>query len=261
MREKPAMETNSSIERAVCAAFRVSQLPAIPTQDWGIDAASAMLPLGPGALACAMVAQLDARTQSLRVISTGIAQDNQREDPPAGALFLQDKFERLGKLGFDLPPETSTRGLVAPLAIAGASAWIVFTLASVALALDGADGWLARRNGRASDFGARFDVEVDSAFALVLSLHALDRVGPAVLVLGLARYAFVFAAVLFPWLKRPLPDRFGRKAVCVLQLATLIVLQLPLLPGPAAAGLVAVASLALALSFGRDVVHLWRNRS
>src|SRR6056297_2121407 len=152
-------------------------------------------------------------------------------------------------------------GLVAPLAIAGASAWIVFTLASVALALDGADGWLARRNGRASDFGARFDVEVDSAFALVLSLHALDRVGPAVLVLGLARYAFVFAAVPFPWLKRPLPDRFGRKAVCVLQLSTLIVLQLPLLPGPAAAGLVAVASLALALSFGRDVVHLWRNRS
>lgn len=152
-------------------------------------------------------------------------------------------------------------GLVAPLAIAGASAWIVFTLASVALALDGADGWLARRNGRASDFGARFDVEVDSAFALVLSLHALDRVGPAVLVLGLARYAFVFAAVPFPWLKRPLPDRFGRKAVCVLQLATLIVLQLPLLPGPASAGLVAVASLALALSFGRDVVHLWRNRS
>ncbi len=152
-------------------------------------------------------------------------------------------------------------GLVAPLAMESASAWIVFALASVALALDGADGWLARRNGRASAFGARFDVEVDSAFALVLSLHALDRVGPAVLVLGLARYAFVFAAVLFPWLGRYLPERFGRKAVCVLQLATLIALQVPLLPLPVATGLVIMASLALAWSFGRDVVHLWRLRS
>jgi len=151
--------------------------------------------------------------------------------------------------------------LVAPLAAEATSAWAVFALASAALTLDGVDGWLARRNDRASAFGARFDVEVDAAFALVLSLHALDRVGPVVLVLGLARYAFVIAAVLFPWLRRPLPERFGRKAVCVLQLATLIVLQLPLVPSSLAAWLVVIASLALAWSFGRDIRHLWRTRT
>lgn len=151
--------------------------------------------------------------------------------------------------------------LVAPLAFGLASGWVVVALASFAFALDGVDGWLARRNDRSSAFGARFDVEVDAAFALVLSLHAFDRVGPMVLVLGLARYAFVLAAFAFPWLNGPLPERFSRKAVCVLQLTTLILLQVPSLAPTLAAGLVALASLALAWSFGRDILHLWRSRA
>ena len=151
--------------------------------------------------------------------------------------------------------------LVAPLTFGPTSGWIVVGLASIALALDGVDGWLARRDRRASDFGARFDMEVDSAFALVLSLHALGTAGPLVLFLGLARYAFVAATLVLPWLAEPLPDRFGRKAVCVLQLATLILLQVPLIAPPAPALLVTVASLALAWSFGRDIAHLRRMRS
>ena len=151
-------------------------------------------------------------------------------------------------------------GLVAPLVGGSGSAWVIFLLASGALALDGVDGWLARRNGRASGFGARFDVEVDAGLALVLSLHAVDRIGPLVLVLGLAHYAFAFAKIAFPWLGGPLPERFSRKAVCVLQIATLIVLQLPIVSAPVAALLVAIASAALAWSFGRDILHLWRER-
>src|ERR1700755_3267841 len=42
-------------------------------------------------------------------------------------------------------------------------------IAGVVAALYGLDGYLARRTGMASAFGARFDMETDAAFLLVLS--------------------------------------------------------------------------------------------
>lgn len=152
-------------------------------------------------------------------------------------------------------------GLVAPLVAGSPSGWGVVAAASAALALDGVDGWLARRERRVSDFGARYDMEVDSALALILSLHALGTAGPLVLVLGLARYAFVLAALGLPWLQGPLPERFSRKTVCVLQIGTLILLQIPGVAPPVAAALVAAAAGALAWSFGRDILHLRRVRT
>lgn len=153
-------------------------------------------------------------------------------------------------------------GLAASLFAGGTAAWVVVALSAGALALDGVDGWLARRNGLASHFGARFDMETDSALALVLACHALatGAAGPAVLVLGLARYAFVAASYPLPWLDGPLPERFSRKAVCVLQIATLILIQVPGFPGPMAAALVALASMALVWSFAVDIAHLRRGR-
>lgn len=152
--------------------------------------------------------------------------------------------------------------LLAPLFTPAAQPWTVFWLAALALALDGVDGWLARRSGLVSDFGARFDVEVDSALALVLALHALaaGKAGIAVLLLGLIRYVFVLAGLVLPWLRAPLPPRFGRKAVCVLQLAVLIALQLPFVTSPVSDLLVLVAAAALVHSFGRDIAHLYRGR-
>src|SRR5262245_48079916 len=44
-------------------------------------------------------------------------------------------------------------------------------LAVVALVLDGVDGWIARRTGTVSEFGARFDMEVDAFLILVLSVY------------------------------------------------------------------------------------------
>ena len=44
-------------------------------------------------------------------------------------------------------------------------------LSSVALALDGVDGWVARRTRTVSALGARFDMEVDAFLVLVLSVH------------------------------------------------------------------------------------------
>jgi phosphatidylglycerophosphate synthase len=146
--------------------------------------------------------------------------------------------------------------------VADADPWAVFAVAALALSLDGVDGWLARRAGLTSDFGARFDMEVDSALALILALTAwaAGTVGPLVLLIGLPRYAFAAATMILPWLARPAPERFSRKAACVIQIATLIALQLPPVGANLATPVVAAVALVLAWSFGRDILWLWRTR-
>jgi phosphatidylglycerophosphate synthase len=152
--------------------------------------------------------------------------------------------------------------LVVPVLAPSDWAWTVFAIAAVSLSLDGVDGWLARREGLVSTFGARFDMEVDSLLALVLALNAWasGTAGAFVLILGLPRYLFAAAGLVLPWLGGALPDRFSRKAVCVLQIAALIALQLPFVVPPASQALVAVTALALLWSFGRDILWLWRTR-
>ena len=70
----------------------------------------------------------------------------------------------------------------------------------------------------------------------------------------------VAAVRAWPWLARPLPERAGRKVVCVVQLGALIALQLLALPAPAAGVVVSATLAALSWSFGRDVLWLWRAR-
>ncbi|MEM0937355.1 MAG: CDP-alcohol phosphatidyltransferase family protein [Pseudomonadota bacterium] len=151
-------------------------------------------------------------------------------------------------------------GIIALLLSPELVGWPVVVLSAIALSLDGVDGWLARREGLVSEFGARFDMEVDSALALTLALGALvyGAVGPAVLVLGLARYVFWGASQVLPWLNGPLDDRFSRKVICVLQIGTLVVLQAPDLPPLLAHSLTFVIVGALAWSFGRDILLLRR---
>lgn len=142
-----------------------------------------------------------------------------------------------------------------------APSWITLGLALAALALDGIDGWLARKQGLASDFGARFDVEVDAAFALVLAIFAASN-GAAeayVVLLGLPYYFFVVARLGLHWLNGPLPARFSRKAICVIQIGVLIALQVPALADARLDLLVLGTAIALTWSFGRDILWLSRN--
>ncbi len=154
-----------------------------------------------------------------------------------------------------------TAALAASLAGTSPEAWnwAVPALALTALALDGIDGWLARRQGLRSDFGARFDMEVDSGLAAILALSALaeGRAGAELLVLGAARYAFVAAALALPWLAAPLPESLRRKTVCVLQIAALVALSMPVLPAEAARPLALAAAALLTWSFARDIRWLW----
>jgi len=138
-----------------------------------------------------------------------------------------------------------------------AAAAIVF--GGAATILDGVDGWLARRTGMASEFGARFDMEVDSALILALAVLAWehDKAGAWVLAAGLLRYAFVAAGFVLPWLRAPLAGSWRGKAVCVLQIAALLIAVAPPVPRIVAEPLLAVALAALAYSFAVDIAALY----
>ncbi|WP_322527713.1 CDP-alcohol phosphatidyltransferase family protein [Salinicola sp. LHM] len=138
----------------------------------------------------------------------------------------------------------------------------IASLCLLALSLDGIDGWVARRTGSSSAFGARFDMELDAFFIVVLctALIALEKVGPWVLVIGLARYAFVIAGMYSPWLNRALPESYFRKTICVWQVATLMVCLLPFVEPVWVTDFALLAAALLLLSFGRDIIWLWRHR-
>ena len=138
--------------------------------------------------------------------------------------------------------------------------WVLAVAATAALLLDGVDGWLARRNGMTSRFGADFDQEVDCLFMLGLALLVYDtgHVGVWVLSNGLMRYVFVAAGWLQPRLAAPLQPLRRRKVICAVQGAILIVVLAPILPDELAVPL-CLAGLALSsYSFGADVLWLAR---
>ena len=141
---------------------------------------------------------------------------------------------------------------------ATALGWWLSALAGTALVLDGIDGWLARRSGTASAFGARFDMETDAFFILVLSglVWQLDKVGPWVLAIGAMRYVFLAAATLLPALNAPLFPSKRRQTVCVIQVAALVICLLPAVGPGLATVLGAGALIALVYSFTIDVAWL-----
>ena len=138
----------------------------------------------------------------------------------------------------------------------------IFAVAASALALDGLDGWLARHHSVPSAYGARFDMEVDAGLACMLALVLLvsERAGPELLILGFSRYAFLAAGFLLGWLRAPLPDRLGRKGVCVIQIGALCLLLLPVFTDQTARAIALGAAALLVWSFGRDIRYLARQR-
>ena len=137
---------------------------------------------------------------------------------------------------------------------------ILVTLAVVALALDAVDGWVARRSRTASALGARFDGEVDAFLILALSVYVARSAGVWVLAIGAARYAFLAAGWLLPWMREPLPPRYWRKVVAATQGIVLTIAAADVLPLRLTQAALVAALALLAESFGRDVWWLWRHR-
>ena len=139
--------------------------------------------------------------------------------------------------------------------------WALVLSGLIVLLLDGADGWTARRTGLASPFGARFDMEVDALFVLVLTM-LVARAGAAggwVMITGLLRYLFVAAGFFWPILTLPLPASFRRKAVCVVEILVLLAALTP--PAASVASWLCLGGLSLLVySFAADIVQLMGTR-
>ena len=83
------------------------------------------------------------------------------------------------------------------------------------------------------------------------------RRGWWVLAIGLARYAFVAAGWVLPWLRGPLPPRHWTKVVAAIEGVVLTVAAADMLPEAVTTAMLLVALGLLAESFGRSVWVLW----
>jgi phosphatidylglycerophosphate synthase len=137
---------------------------------------------------------------------------------------------------------------------------LLVSLAALALVLDAVDGRIARRTGTTSALGGQMDGEVDAFLILVLSVYVARSAGAWVLAIGAARYAFLAAGYVLPWLRAPLPPRYWRKVVCAAQGIVLTIAAAQVLPSALVDVALAVALVLLAESFGRDVWWAWSHR-
>jgi phosphatidylglycerophosphate synthase len=138
-----------------------------------------------------------------------------------------------------------------------APAAILVALSTVALVLDGVDGRVARRTDTTSAFGARFDMEVDAFLIMVLSVYVARESGWWVLAMGLARYVFVAAGWVLPWLRGSLPPRQWARVVAAIVGIVLTVAAADILPHAVTTAMLLVALGLLVESFGRSVWGLW----
>lgn len=155
---------------------------------------------------------------------------------------------------------------IEPAPLGAAERWLLAAIAGAALMLDGADGWAARRQGLASAFGARFDMEVDAFAILVLAITVLkaQAVPYWVLAIGGMRYLYLAGTIAFPVLRRPLPPRRvadrRRKTIAVVQSVGLMIALVPATLSGWAAVVCAAALGLLAYSFAADIVILLSTR-
>ncbi len=136
----------------------------------------------------------------------------------------------------------------------------ITALAALSLTLDGMDGYLARRSRLTSDYGARFDMEVDALliFLLAVAVFFQQKAGVWVLLIGSMRYAFLFAQMSIPRLRGTLPDSGRRKTICVMQGISLCLALVPFIPHMLQVSLLATALVLLIYSFMIDIRYLWR---
>ena len=147
-------------------------------------------------------------------------------------------------------------GLLGGLPVAAShGAAVLIGLSLFILATDGLDGWLARRRGLESEFGAFFDKETDALFLLLLcALTVFENQLPIwILGAGLLRYGFVPLLFLLP-----APRQTEERSSWARYVYGAMVLSLltSFLPYPTFyRPFVALAGGALVLSFARS---LWR---
>lgn len=133
-------------------------------------------------------------------------------------------------------------------------------LAAVVFALDGVDGWLARRTRCASVFGAHFDMETDALLTLVLAfvLYTQGRFGPWILFGGLLRPTYVLTLWVLPAIGEQPRSRFARFAFFGFASGLIVPFWSRATWADAWA---ALGTVAVALSFARGGLHWYRARA
>ncbi len=130
--------------------------------------------------------------------------------------------------------------------------WMLASALGIASALDVADGFIARRYGLTSAFGAAFDIETDALLTLVaeVQLWQRGRAGAWILIPGLLRYAYVLMLAIAPPPAGHVPSsRFARRAFVALLVGLLAAL---LSDGAGATALAALGTVAVTVSFARS---------
>jgi len=123
---------------------------------------------------------------------------------------------------------TSIRLLLTTLVLLGHQTLAGYWLAGIALSvllLDAVDGWWARRHAATSEFGALFDIEVDTVLVVSLTVVLFTRgqAGAWILLPPLLRYAYVLLpAFVAPLRAAAARTRIGRFAY-VFMIATFII--------------------------------------
>jgi phosphatidylglycerophosphate synthase len=137
----------------------------------------------------------------------------------------------------------------------GAPGWLQTALVLGVLGLDGVDGWLARRSGASSAFGAHFDMVVDALLVLTTSaeLYLSGRYGAWILLAGVLRHAYVLCVALWPPRGGDMPRTvLGRSAFAVVVAGHALGLSWTGWGGRFA---VALGTAAVTLSFARSFAY------
>ncbi len=107
---------------------------------------------------------------------------------------------------------------------------MLFLLLGFAIALDGLDGWLARRFNQVSAWGGLFDKEVDSFLVASMAtlLYLRFQFPVAILLIGLLHYWYELLLYLLAWqdLKTP-PNPIGKYVAAALFVSLLLAIILP----------------------------------
>lgn len=130
--------------------------------------------------------------------------------------------------------------------------WILAAVLGVGAVLDPADGFIARRYGQSSAFGAAFDIETDALLTLIAEaqLWQRGRAGAWILIPGLLRYAYVLALAIVPATAGHVRSSpFARRAFVALLVGLIAAL---LFDGGAAIALAAIGTAAVTFSFARS---------
>jgi phosphatidylglycerophosphate synthase len=158
---------------------------------------------------------------------------------------------------------TTTRLAIAlafGLAPTGTPGAVMAALMVLVWSLDAIDGWIARRDGLESTFGATFDMETDALLVLFadLQLWQRGRFGAWILISGLLRYTYVLALAIRPPPSGHVPrSRFGRAAFLALVVGLAAGFAWP---GSAGTALALLGALAVGASFARSFLWSYRRR-